>query len=175
MHVPHWQVVKRILCYLASNIYHGIMFHPHSSSSILFFSDVDWVVDVDDSPLPGIVSTLVPISFPSPLTSKKLSHSNTEIEYRAIIVVMAEILRLKSLLRELHMHTSTPQVFSDNLGDVLLSVNPVMHSKSIHFELDLHFVGDHIQQHHVKLFHIPTHYQVANLSQSQYLAPVLSC
>jgi len=91
-----------------------------------------------------------------------VSRSSTEAEYRAIAAVMTEILWLRSLLCELHIPTSTPQIYSDNLGAVLLSANPVMHSKSKHFELDLHFVREHIQQQHVQLLHIPARYQVAD-------------
>ena len=52
--------------------------------------------------------------------------------------------------------------FSDNLGAVLLSANPVMHSKSKHFELDLHFVRDNVQNCMVQLIHIPGRFQVAD-------------
>jgi len=91
-----------------------------------------------------------------------VSRSSTEAEYRAIAAVMTKILWLQSLLCELHIPTSTPQIYSNNLGAILHSVNPIMHSKSKHFELDLNFVRDHIQQQHDKLLHIPARYQVVD-------------
>jgi len=75
---------------------------------------------------------------------------------------MTEILWLKSLLHELHIQTPPPHIFSDNLGVVLLSENLVMHYKSKHFELDLHFVRDNVQNHVVQLVHIPSHFQVVH-------------
>jgi len=75
---------------------------------------------------------------------------------------MAELLWLRSLLHELHIPTSIPRIYSDNLGVVLLSANPVMHSKSKHFGLDLHFVRDNVQTQQVQLFHILARYQVVN-------------
>ena len=75
---------------------------------------------------------------------------------------MTEILWLKSLLHELHIQTPPPQIFSDNLGAVLLSANPVVHSKSKHFELDLHFVRDNVQNRVVQLVHIPGRFQVVD-------------
>jgi len=75
---------------------------------------------------------------------------------------MTEILWLKSLLHEFHIQTPPPHIFSDNLGAVLLSANPVMHSKSKHFELDLHFVRDNVQNRVVQLVHIPGRFQVVD-------------
>ena len=93
---------------------------------------------------------------------KTVSRSSTKAEYRAIAAVMTEILWLQSLLHELHIPILTSKLFSDNLGVVLLSANPIMHSKSKHFELNLHFVRDHIQKQHITLLHIPARYQVTD-------------
>jgi len=38
-----------------------------------------------------------------------------------------------------------------------------MHSRTKHFEFDLHFVRDHIQQKRVSLVHLPTRFQVADI------------
>jgi len=162
-HVHHWQAVKRILRYLAGTLDHGIMLHPHSSSFILAFSNADWVADVDDRKSTTGYCVYLGSNLVSWSTHKQknVSRSSTEAEYHAIAAVMTKILWLQSLLCELHIPTSTPQIYSDNLGAVLLSANPIMHSKSKHFELDLHFVRDHIQQH-VKLLHICARYQVVD-------------
>jgi len=66
-----------------------------------------------------------------------VSKSSTEDEYRSIATVLAEITWIMSLLKELHISSV---VYSDNLGVVLLVTNFVSHSKSKHFEFDLHFV-----------------------------------
>jgi len=76
---------------------------------------------------------------------------------------MAKVLWIQSLLHELHIPTSIPQMFFNNLSVVLLSVNLVMHSKCKHFELDLHFVRDNVQTQQVQLLHIPARYQDVDL------------
>lgn len=58
-----------------------------------------------------------------------MSQSSTEAEYRSIAAVLADIIWLMSLLNELHIHPSLSKIYSDNLGAVLLSANPVMHSR----------------------------------------------
>ena len=77
--------------------------------------------------------------------------------------MLTEVLWLQSLLHELHIPYTKPQLFSDNLGVVLLSANPIMHSRTKHFELDLDFVRDHVQQQHVSLVHLPARFQVADI------------
>ena len=54
-------------------------------------------------------------------------------------------------------------IYCDNMSTVLLAANPILHSKSKHFELDLHFVRDHIAKGHLQVSHIPAHAQVADI------------
>jgi len=59
--------------YLAGTVDHGLLVHQHSSSSIIAFSDADWVrMLMTENPQPVIVSILVPISSLGPLTNRKL-------------------------------------------------------------------------------------------------------
>ena len=37
-----------------------------------------------------------------------------------------------------------------------------MHSKMKHFELDLHFVRDHVHNEKIQLLHLPARFQVVN-------------
>jgi len=97
------------------------------------------------------------------ISQKVVSRSSTEAEYRGIVVVLTDIIWLQSLLSELRISTSVPKVYSNNLGVVLLSTNPILHSKTKHFELDLHFVRDHIQHQCACLTHIPARFQVADI------------
>jgi len=75
---------------------------------------------------------------------------------------MTKLLWLKSLLQEIHIQTPPLEKFYDNLGVVLLSANPVLHSKSKHFKHDLHFVSDNVQNHVVQLIHISDRFQVVD-------------
>jgi len=66
-------------------------------------------------------------------------------------------------MAELRLPTSTPRLYSDNMGAVQLAANPVMHSRSKHFDLDLHFVRDYVQDKRLILLHLPVQFQVANI------------
>lgn len=100
-------------------------------------------------------------------SSKKqhvVSRSNTEAEYRSLAAVSAEISWLKSLLQELQVPQSPIQtVFCDNLGAVLLVANHVLHSLTKHFELDLYFVCDKVQEKQLIVQHIPSFEQTADV------------
>ena len=54
-------------------------------------------------------------------------------------------------------------MYCDNASTVLMAANPMLHSRSKHFELDHHFIRDHIAQGHVRVNHISTHAQVADV------------
>lgn len=49
-----------------------------------------------------------------------------------------------------------------NLGVFLLTTNPVMHSQTKHFELDLHFIHNKVNQKQVFVHHIPASFQIAD-------------
>ena len=168
MHSPqehHWKAVKRILRYLKGTLHHGLLIKCSTNTDLMGFCDSDWGNDIDDRKS----TTGYCVYFGSNIVSwsshkqKVVSRSSTEAEYRGIAAVLTDIIWLQSLLSELRIFTSVPNVYSDNLGAVLLSANPILHSKTKHFELDLHFVRDHIQHQRACLTHILARFQVADI------------
>lgn len=83
-------------------------------------------------------------------SSKKqnsLARSSTEAEFRAVASTTAEILWLKSQLKELGVCIQqVPTIYCDNLGATHYSVNPVFHSRMKHLALDFHFVREEVQR-----------------------------
>ncbi|GJV37713.1 ribonuclease H-like domain-containing protein [Tanacetum coccineum] len=72
-----------------------------------------------------------------------LSRSSAEAEYRGITNAIAETCWLHNLLRELHtLLSSATLVYCDNVSAVYLSCNPVLHQRTNHIEIDIHFVRD---------------------------------
>lgn len=57
----------------------------------------------------------------------------------------AELAWVQSLSIELDIGFPTPTLYCDNLSDVSLSHNPVLHSRTKHIELDIHFVHEKVQ------------------------------
>jgi len=176
MHNPqehHWKAVKRILRYLAGTSSHGLLIQPSSTTDIRAFSDADWGSDVDDRKSTTGYCAYYGLNLIAWSSHKQrvVSRSNTEAEYRSIAAALTEVIWLQSLLHELHIQTKQPQLFSDNLGAVLLSANPILHSRTKHFELDLHFVRDYVQQNRLSLLHLPARFQVADILSKPISGP----
>ena len=51
----------------------------------------------------------------------------------------------------------------DNNSAILISKNPVLHSRTKHIEIRHHFIRDHIEKGDVELIHVDTRLQVADI------------
>ncbi|GJZ07972.1 ribonuclease H-like domain-containing protein [Tanacetum coccineum] len=94
----------------------------------------------------------------------KLSHSSAKAEYHGVVNFVAETCWLRNLLCELHTHLSSATlVYCDNVSAVYLSSNPVQHQRTKHIEIDIHFVRDLVDAGQVRVLHVPTRYQYADI------------
>jgi hypothetical protein len=93
-----------------------------------------------------------------------VSRSSAEAEYRAVANVVAESCWLRQLLLELHrpVHDASV-VFCDNVSSVYMTQNPVHHQRTKHVEIDLHFVRDRVTTGEVKVLHVPSASQFADI------------
>jgi hypothetical protein len=67
-------------------------------------------------------------------------------------------------MQELHCPIAkSTVVYCDNVSAVYLSVNPVQHRRTKHIEIDIHFVRDMVQVGEVRVLHIPTNLQFADV------------
>nr|GEW15104.1 ribonuclease H-like domain-containing protein [Tanacetum cinerariifolium] len=88
-----------------------------------------------------------------------------QAEYRGVANAIAETCWLRNLLRELHIPlTSTTLVYCDNVSVVYLSCNPVQHQRTKHIDIDIHFVRDLVAAGQVRVLHVPSRYQFADIS-----------
>ncbi|GKA54750.1 ribonuclease H-like domain-containing protein [Tanacetum coccineum] len=93
-----------------------------------------------------------------------LSRSSAEAEYRGVANAVAKTCWLRNLLRELYTPLSTATiVYCDNVSVVYLSSNPGQHQRAKHIEIDIHFVRDLVTTCHVRVLHVPSHYQYADI------------
>ncbi|KAL1201540.1 Retrovirus-related Pol polyprotein from transposon RE1 [Cardamine amara subsp. amara] len=169
MHVPtdsHLQVAKWVLSYLAGTPTHGIFLRRDNVFSLHAFSVADWAGDADD-----LISTNAyviyigqhPISW-SCKKQKTVVRSSTEAEYRAVANTSSELRWITSLLTELGIHLSQVSVvYCDNVGATYLCANPVFHSRMKHVALDYHFIRNQVQAGTLRVSHISTCDQLADV------------
>ncbi|GKF49016.1 ribonuclease H-like domain-containing protein [Tanacetum coccineum] len=91
-----------------------------------------------------------------------LSCSSAEAEYRGVANVVAETAWLRNLLRELHSQRAT-LVYCDNVSTVYMSSNPVQYQRTKHIEIDIHFVRGQVAAGHVRVLHVSSCYQFADI------------
>jgi hypothetical protein len=93
-----------------------------------------------------------------------VSRSSAEAEYRAVANGVAEASWLRQLLAELHTSPSrSTLIYCDNVSTVYLSTNPIQHQQTKHVEIDLHFVRDRVAMGEVRVLHVPTTSQFADI------------
>ena len=161
----HWKAVKRILRYLAGSIDYGL--HVQRSESVLTaFSDSDWAADLDDRRSVTGYCVYFGKNLVSWSSKKQtvVSRSSTEAEYRSLAQTVCEVSWIASLLDELKVnYARTPVVWVDNMSTIALASNPVLHARTKHIEIDVHFVRDKVRDKMVELRYVPTTDQIADL------------
>ncbi|GJS94874.1 ribonuclease H-like domain-containing protein [Tanacetum coccineum] len=71
---------------------------------------------------------------------------------------------IHNLLRELHSPLSTATlVYYDNVSAVYMSVNHVQHQQTKHIEIDIHFICDMVTAGHVRVLHVLSRFQYADI------------
>ncbi|GJR31989.1 ribonuclease H-like domain-containing protein [Tanacetum coccineum] len=140
--------------------------YASSSTSLVGFTDADWA---------GCPSTRRSTSGYcvflgdnllswSAKQQHTLSRFSVEAEYRGIANVVAKTTWLRNLFRELHSPLSTATlVYCDNVSAVYMSANPVQHQRTKHIEIDIHFVRDMVTTGQVRVLHVPSRFQYADI------------
>ncbi|GJY30647.1 ribonuclease H-like domain-containing protein [Tanacetum coccineum] len=131
---PHFTALKRILRYVCGTLDYGMQLHVSSTTQLSAYTDVT------------------------------LSRSSAEAEYRGVANVVAETAWIRNLLCELHAPLFTATlVYCDNVSVVYMSANPVQHQRTKHIEIDIHFVRDFVASGQVRVLHVPSRFQFANI------------
>ncbi|GKV27057.1 hypothetical protein SLEP1_g36265 [Rubroshorea leprosula] len=100
-------------------------------------------------------------------SSKKqptVTRSTVEAEYQALASTTAKVTWITYLLRDIGISLpNPPQIFSDNISALHMSINPVFHARTKHIELDYHFVREKVALGTLVTRYIPSRDQVADL------------
>jgi hypothetical protein len=98
-----------------------------------------------------------------------VSRSSAEAEYRAIANAVSECCWLRQLLGELSVAVEKATVvYYDNISSVYMASNPVHHHRTKHIELDIHFVREKVAVGDVRVLHVPTGQQFADIMTKGY-------
>ncbi|GJU07204.1 ribonuclease H-like domain-containing protein [Tanacetum coccineum] len=163
---PHLNAMKHVLRYLRGTTDLGLQLLRSTTSQLIAYSDADWA----GCPATRRSTSGYYVFLGDNLltwSSKRqdtLSRSSAEAEYRGVANVVAETSWIRNLLRELHTPLFTATlVYCDNVSAVYMSANPVQHQRTKHIEIDIHFVRDKVAAGHVRVLHVPSRFQYADI------------
>nr|GEY30387.1 NBS-containing resistance-like protein [Tanacetum cinerariifolium] len=87
-----------------------------------------------------------------------------EAEYRGVANAVAKTCWIWNLLHELHTPLSSVTiVYCNNVSAMYLSSNLVQHQHTKHIEIDIHFVWDLVATRQVRVLHVPSRFQYADI------------
>ncbi len=82
-----------------------------------------------------------------------MARSSAEAEYRGMAHGVCELLRIRSVLKDLGIEYTTPMnLYSDNKTAITIAQNLVQHDRTKHVEVDHHFIKEKLDQ---KIIHFP--------------------
>jgi hypothetical protein len=168
MHDPksgHLDAVYRILRYLKSCPGKGIFFKSHGHLKVEGYSDADWASCLDDRRSTSGYCVFVGGNLISWRSKKQsvVSRSTAEAEYRAMSLVLCEMLWVKNLLSELNVLRRSPlRLWCDNKSAISIANNPVQHDRTKHVEIDRFFIKEKLDDGTLELSHVSSKDQIAD-------------
>lgn len=169
MHSPTEYLVsiaKRILRYLKATLDHGLLISASYSFDPKAYNDADWAGCLNTRWSTSGYCIFLESNLVSWSAKKQtiISKSNTEAEFRAMSSTAAEIAWTSFMLHDLCIPiVNTPLLLCDKISALHLSVNPVFHSRSKHFDLDYHYVRERVDMKLLQTQYNSTKDQLADL------------
>lgn len=154
--------MKRILRYVQGTLHLGLHLYASRDSRLVSYTDADWGGCPDTRRSTSGYCVLLGDNLISWSSKRQptLSRSSAESEYRDVANVISETCWLRNLLLELHFPV---RLYCDNVSAVYLSGNPVQHQRTKHIEMDIHFVREKVAKGLVRVLHVPSRYQYADI------------
>ncbi|KAH9716509.1 retrovirus-related pol polyprotein from transposon RE1 [Citrus sinensis] len=161
---PHWVACKRVLRYLKNTMNLCLRFKKSEHLDLIAYTDADWATDPDDRrSISGYCVYLGDnLVAWSSRNQGMVARSTAESEYRAMALCSTEITWINSLLGELKIEVeNVPIILSDSTSAAAIAANPVYHSRTKHFEIDLHFLRDKVTKGELEINYVGSNDQIA--------------
>ncbi|GMI72424.1 hypothetical protein HRI_000911700 [Hibiscus trionum] len=161
----HLQAVYHLLSYIKKSPGQGLFFSKNNNLQLRAFVDADYGSCPDTRRSTTGYCTYLGDSLISWKSKKQntVSRSSCEAEYRAMASATCELVWLTALLSSFGVQISQTSLFCDNQFAVHLASNQVFHERSKHIEVDCHFIREKVAAGFLKLFHIRSINQLADM------------
>ena len=161
----HLDYAKWILHYLQGTKSFKIWYDRASNNGLVAYADADWGEDHDDQhSTSGQIFLLAGDAVTwSSRCQPTISHSSTEVEYKAASDSCRQMAWLRTFLMELgyNMNFRTP-LYVNNQGAIFLSVNPAINHCTKHVKIHYHFIREFYEAGQVDIFYVSTNNMLAD-------------
>ncbi|XP_057418095.1 uncharacterized mitochondrial protein AtMg00810-like [Lotus japonicus] len=186
MHAPHTKhmlALKCILHYVQGTMTYDLHLYKSHIEKLVSYTDADWdnLISWSSKRLPTLSRSSAEVEYRRSTfgycaflednliswSSKwlpTLSRSSAEVEYKGVANVVFEACWIHNLLLELHfpLHQVT-LVYCDNVSVIYLSGNLVQHQRTMHIEMNFHFVREKVARDQTRVLHVPSRHQIVDI------------
>ncbi|GKA79321.1 hypothetical protein Tco_0785917 [Tanacetum coccineum] len=132
----HLEAIKRVFRYLKGTINMGLWYPKDNAISLTAYSSKK---------------------------QRSTAISTIEAEYIAMSGCCAQILWMRSQLKDYGFEFNKIPLYCDNKSAIALCCNNVQHSRSKHIDIRHHFIREQVENRVVELYFVETNYQLADI------------
>ncbi|GKA93676.1 retrovirus-related pol polyprotein from transposon TNT 1-94 [Tanacetum coccineum] len=161
----HLEAIKRIFRYLKGTINMGLWYPKDNAMSLTAYADADHAGCQDSRRSTSGSAQFLGDRLVSWSSKKQRSTAilTTEAEYIAMSGCCAQILWMRSQLKDYGFLFNKIPLYCDNKSAIALSCNNVQHSRSKHIDIRHHFIREQVENGVVELYFVETNYQLADI------------
>uniref|UniRef100_A0A5B6Z3F8 Reverse transcriptase Ty1/copia-type domain-containing protein n=1 Tax=Davidia involucrata TaxID=16924 RepID=A0A5B6Z3F8_DAVIN len=166
LRTSHLDAVYHILRYLKSSPGLGLFYVSETQSGVSCYTDADYAGSKTDRRSTSGFCTFLGDHLLSWKSKKQavVSRSSAETEYRAMAQGTCELLWLRSLFSELGFPVkNSSELFCDNKSAIILASDSVLHERSKHIEVDVHFIREKVRSGVIVPAFVPSSEQTADV------------
>ncbi|GJR15641.1 retrovirus-related pol polyprotein from transposon TNT 1-94, partial [Tanacetum coccineum] len=161
----HFEAIKRVFRYLKGTIHMGLWYPKDNAMSLTAYADADHAGCQDSRRSTSGSAQFLGDRLVSWSSKKQRSTaiSTTEAEYIAMSGCCAQILWMRSQLKDYGFDFNKIPLYCDNKSAIALCCNNVQHSRSKHIDIRHHFIREQVENRVVELYFVETNYQLADI------------
>ncbi|GJS19383.1 hypothetical protein Tco_0448015 [Tanacetum coccineum] len=161
----HLEAIKRVFRYLRGTIHMGLWYPKDNAMALTAYADADHAGCQDTRRSTSGSAQFLGEKLVSWSSKKQRSTaiSTTEAEYIAMSGCCAQILWMRSQLKDYGFEFNKIPLYCDNKSAIALCCNNVQHSRSKHIDIRHHFIREQVENRVVELYFVETNYQLADI------------
>ncbi|GJX73199.1 retrovirus-related pol polyprotein from transposon TNT 1-94 [Tanacetum coccineum] len=161
----HLEAVKRIFRYIKGASHLGLWYSKGTGLETIVYADFDHARDYIDRKSTSGICTFVGCCLTSWFSKKQtaLDISTTEAEYVSARKACQQALWMKQALVDYDVKLNDVPILCNNKGAIVLSKNPVLHSRAKHIEIRHHFLRDNVQKGNISIEKVSSEDNIADI------------